>query len=40
MKIKRSSYSPLKGVIVEVDHSEAIQKGCILGGTEAGTKLS
>lgn len=27
-------YSPLKGVIVEVYHSEAIQKGCILCGKE------
>lgn len=28
---KRSCHSPLKGIIVEVDHSEAIQKGGILG---------
>lgn len=27
-----SNHSPLKGVIVEVDHSQAIQKGSILGG--------
>lgn len=31
-----SRYSPLKGIIVEVDHSQAIQKGSILGGTERG----
>lgn len=28
---KRSCHSPLKGIIVEVDHSKAIQKGGILG---------